>query len=118
MPFGHSNSFDERPKPGKAAQRLEVGIVLEPLLVSEAVLDRLFEDRDRLLDLSLLGVRARDIVEDARVLGIYGERAFGPLETSLPLAEPDQRDRAHAQGAGVVRIELQVLLDHLQSVPQ
>jgi len=44
-----------------AAQRVEVGIVLQPLRVPEAVLDCLLQDRDHLVGPSLLGRSAFDI---------------------------------------------------------
>ena len=62
---GRLQSLEQRLETGISTEADEVGIVLQPLAMTEAVGDRLVEARERLFRLVREGVYARDVVEYA-----------------------------------------------------
>src|SRR5258705_4158901 len=54
-----SHLLEQRREPGIRAQRIQIGVVLEPLFVAEAVLHRFFDARHGLVDHSQRAVGAR-----------------------------------------------------------
>src|SRR5690348_3211678 len=103
-----SQPLHERLKSLIAAQRVEVGIVLEPLAVSESILDRLLETGNGVVDLSHIRVGAGDVVQHAGILRIDRVRPPRPIEPLLPIAKLHQRPGTEVQRAGIIGVQLQV----------
>src|SRR5713101_1923927 len=72
------------------AQGVEVGVIFQPALVAETVLNSLFQAVDGLLDLAQKRIHAGHIVEDPGVFRLYGQRPRPPLQTSPSLSQLTQ----------------------------
>lgn len=85
-------------------QRNQVRVVFDPAPQPEPQLDRFLEARERFVVLTLHGVKAADVVEQAGILRIDRERPFRPLEPALPLPDVRQFDGTETQRPGIVRV--------------
>src|SRR5262252_4700336 len=75
-----SQPLHEHLKPLVAAQRVEVGIVLEPLAVPESILDRLLEAGNGIVHPSHIRIRAGHVVQDSRVFRVDRVGPARPIE--------------------------------------
>jgi len=74
---------DQGLEPLMVAQRVQVGVVLHPVLVGGTDLHRSFQTVDRILDLTQPRQVAGHVVQDCGIVGIQRQRALGPLQASL-----------------------------------
>jgi len=89
--------------------RIEVRIVLDPLLREEPEVGRGLEAFDRVVDPADSPVGAGGVVENDRLVGVDREGALDPLRGLVGLAELAQRRRAERPCARVVRVSGEVL---------
>src|SRR5260370_23860436 len=82
-----SQLFQKRLESRIVAERVEVGVVLQPLAVTEAVLNRFLEAGDRLIGLRQLSVRARHVVQHPPIVPVDGAGSFGPFQASVSVVE-------------------------------
>ena len=87
-----------------AADGVEVGIVLDPLLEAEAVRDGFVEAFDGLFGAAELRIVAGDVIEDAGVVGLDGQSPASPFQGTRTLARRAQATTSHVEGSGVVRV--------------
>src|SRR3970282_425856 len=83
---------------GVGAEIVEVGVVLGPALVPEAVDEGFFEAAESVVELTLEGVDAGDVVKNAGVFGVDGQGHLGALEAAGLFAELAEIGGAEVQG--------------------
>jgi len=95
---------------GMAANRLEVGVVNEPVYHPPAfpVRKQPLEEIDRPVELSQTRVDAGDIVQGQGVLGIDGESAVGPIQSASALTKRSEAGRPRETRRGCCRDEASV----------
>ena len=93
------------------AQRIKIGVVLEPRPVPEAVVDRLLQCPNRIIQPAGHRVCAGHVVEHARIVRVKGLRLTVQLHAALEIAVPRVCHRTEIERAGIVRIERQPRLD-------
>jgi hypothetical protein len=104
-------------KAGMGSHRVQIRVVLRPALVPKAVLQRLLQTIDRLVDQTLEGIHAGNIVEDAAILGINRQSAASPIQAASALAQLAEIGRTQVECTGIVWVQFQVLLCRPQRAP-
>src|SRR2546426_6146334 len=95
---------------GVAPQRLEIGVVLDPFPVTEAVLHGTLQEIERGLGSARDGVEAGDVVEHAGIVRVERQRPVAPPEALFHLTQPAPGNGPEIMRAGVVGIQLDVTL--------
>src|SRR6202022_689772 len=103
----------DRVKPGRAPDRLEIGIIRHRLLVAEPVSNGALEVGKGVLSLVHQSVHAGDVVEYQWIVGLDRERLRRELERPRNVAKLHQRRGAEVVRARVIRVHVESLLDHL-----
>src|SRR5262245_11759531 len=93
-----------------AAQRLQVGVVAQPFLVSVSELNGSLDEVQSLLHASRRGVDPGKIVKKQRVVGVHPEGSLRPDEPLLRVIEGNQRSRTEVQRPGIIRMQTEMLL--------
>ena len=90
----------------RVSQGIEIGIVLDPVLVAIPLVQGTLETVQSLLVLAQRGVRARGVVQRDGIVRIYLRRAARILERSLALPGSGQYRPGQIVRASVIRVEL------------
>jgi len=112
-PVAALQPFHEGDETGRATQRVEVAVVIEPALLPQAGAHCLFETVDGVVEHAGERVDAGDVVEHHGLGGVDGQGEGGPLETPLDVAESDQT----VEGAIIALDDDQRMRWALMSVP-
>ena len=98
---------------GVAAEGIEVGIVLQPLFVTETIAYCSLEQVERSICFAEMSVGAGGVVEDGGFLGVDGEGARSPVESAFAIAEEQRSAAAEIKCTGIAGFVLDMPLDHL-----
>jgi hypothetical protein len=101
---GAFQTLQERLIARMAAQRGEVRIMLNPLLVGPAVFDSTLEAIKGPVDLPLQGIHTSDCVERHGLFRVDRQGAAGPLQSPRRFIDSTPEDGAHMEGAGIVGV--------------
>ena len=82
-----------------------------------ALVHRALENRDRFVGSAEGRIGAGDVVENTRVIGVYGNGAIDEIKGFFRIADCRHRDRTHDQSAGIIGVELEPFVHELYRAP-
>src|SRR4029079_6908645 len=99
------------------ADRIEITVVLQPVLVAPSLFDSPLERIETIIGATKQCKGAGDIVEKHRIFRIDGNRTRGERGRSFVVMNLCMRDGAKNARSRIIRIELEMLVDHLNLLP-